>query len=248
MKIGKKKFEQSGKYKSPPARTDLQSGRPWYSLFWTDPDGRCPTCPQGKDAAALYAVGAIVTNQYGSWTWTGTAWVENPMVKEYVPDLADEWREGNVMQQFTYGLVDAPYSLFNNHHLGGRGFENYDDKMRTRLSGLLTIAGPILKTGVAVGNAAKTITPITKNSVIQGFKVSNHAWRKSGLGRGATEELIENVITGARNSGTIITETGTGKFSGNVINIYNHSGVKIAVDETRQLIMSIRPDKGFKLP
>lgn len=84
------------------------------------------------------------------------------------------------------------------------------------------------KTGAKVGIA------LTKNSVIEGFKVSNHAWRKSGLGRGATEELI--------------TETGTGKFSGNVIKVFNHNGVKVAVDETRQLIMSIRLVKGFKLP
>ena len=101
---------------------------------------------------------------------------------------------------------------------------------------------------IAFWSAAKTSTALTKNSVIEGFKVSNHAWRKSGLGRGATEELISDVITGARKAGTVITETGTGQFSGNVIKVYNHNGVKVAVDETRQLIMSIRPEKGFKLP
>jgi hypothetical protein len=84
--------------------------------------------------------------------------------------------------------------------------------------------------------------------VIQGYKVSNHAWRKSGLGRGATEELIRDVISGARKAGTVITETGTGKFSGNVIKVFNHNSVKVVVDETRKLIMSIRPEKGFKLP
>ncbi len=31
--------------------------------------------------------------------------------------------------------------------------------------------------------AAKSMTLIAKNSVIEGYKVSNHAWRKSGLGR-----------------------------------------------------------------
>lgn len=49
-------------------------------------------------------------------------------------------------------------------------------------------------------NVAKTSTALTKNSVIEGFKVSNHAWRKSGLGRGATEELISHVITGGKKS------------------------------------------------
>lgn len=91
-------------------------------------------------------------------------------------------------------------------------------------------------------------TAITKNSVIQGFKVSNHAWRKSGLGRGATEELVSGVIEGAKIAGPVVTEVGTGQFSGNVIKVFNHNGVKVAVDETRKLIMSIRPEKGFQLP
>lgn len=39
--------------------------------------------------------------------------------------------------------MDAPYSLFNDHHLSGRGFENYDDKIRIRLTGLLSVAGPL---------------------------------------------------------------------------------------------------------
>ncbi|WP_321308614.1 DUF6443 domain-containing protein [Marinifilum fragile] len=90
-------------------------------------------------------------------------------------------------------------------------------------------------------------TPITKNSIIEGFKVSNHAWRKSGLGRGATEQLVSKVIRGAKKSGNIVTEVGKGKFSGNSIKVYQHNGVKVAVDESRKIIMSIRPTKGFKL-
>ncbi len=46
-------------------------------ILWTDPDGRCPTCPQGDEAASTYKPGAIVTNQYGSWTWTGSEWQDN---------------------------------------------------------------------------------------------------------------------------------------------------------------------------
>lgn len=46
-------------------------------INWTDPDGRCPTCPQGSEAKKTYADGAIVTNQYGSWTWTGKEWQTN---------------------------------------------------------------------------------------------------------------------------------------------------------------------------
>jgi len=78
--------------------------------------------------------------------------------------------------------------------------------------------------------------------------VSNHAWRKSGLWRGAAEELVSGVIEGAKIAGPVVTEVGTGQFSGNVIKVFNHNGVKVAVDETRKLIMSIRPEKGFQLP
>jgi RHS repeat-associated protein len=91
-------------------------------------------------------------------------------------------------------------------------------------------------------------TLISKNSIIEGFKVSNHAWRKSGLGRGVTEELVSQVIIGARKAGTIAVEAGTGKFYGNVINIFSHNGIKVVIDMNRKIIMSIRPTKGFKLP
>lgn len=99
-----------------------------------------------------------------------------------------------------------------------------------------------LSTGKKVGTA------LSKGFILQGFKVTNHAWRKSGLGRGATEELVNGVIEGAKKAGTVVTEFGTGKFSGNIIKVFNHNGVKVAVDESRKLIMSIRPEKGFLLP
>ncbi|UZT98217.1 hypothetical protein ODZ84_01190 [Chryseobacterium fluminis] len=56
------------------------------------------------------------------------------------------------------------------------------------------------------------------------------------------------MINGAKTANTVVTEIGTGKFSGNIIKVYNHGGVKVAIDETRNLIMSIRPETGFKLP
>lgn len=54
-----------------------------YAYAWnnpvnlTDPDGRCPSCPQGEEAAQIYAKGATVTNKDGSWTWTGSQWQTN---------------------------------------------------------------------------------------------------------------------------------------------------------------------------
>jgi RHS repeat-associated protein len=122
---------------------------------------------------------------------------------------------------------------------------------------ILPAIGDLVRAGAAVWDwvvgaeeAAETATPIGKNSVIEGFRVSNHAWRKSGLGRGATEELVSGVIRGARKAGTVIHEVGTGKFAGNTIEIFVHDGVKVAVDTTRRLIMSIRPvaNNVFKLP
>jgi RHS repeat-associated protein len=91
-------------------------------------------------------------------------------------------------------------------------------------------------------------TAVTKKSVIEGYRISNHAWRKSGMGRGASEELISKVITNARKAGTVVSEKGTGQFADHVINVYTHDGIKVAVDETKKLILSARPVKGFHLP
>ncbi|GAA3954479.1 hypothetical protein GCM10022209_60160 [Chitinophaga oryziterrae] len=53
---------------------------------------------------------------------------------------------------------------------------------------------------------------------------------------------------GAQQAGTIVNETGTGKFAGNIIKVFNYNGIKVAVDDTRKLIMSVRPETGFHLP
>lgn len=57
------------------------------------------------------------------------------------------------------------------------------------------------------------------------------------------------MIKGAKAAETVIEEVGTGKFEGNVIRVYMSDGMKVAVDETRKLIMSIRSvdPKVFKL-
>jgi RHS repeat-associated protein len=38
---------------------------------WKDPDGRCPTCPKGKNADEVYEIGANVENKDGSWNYLG---------------------------------------------------------------------------------------------------------------------------------------------------------------------------------
>jgi hypothetical protein len=50
----------------------------------------------------------------------------------------------------------------------------------------------------ATGASAPTHMPIWKGSVIDGFSVSNHMWRKSGLRRGASEEMVAGVIRDAK--------------------------------------------------
>ena len=84
-----------------------------------------------------------------------------------------------------------------------------------------------------------TTTPITRDSIIEGFRVSNHAWRKSGLERGATEELVSATVRDAREAGTVVIEMGAGKFAENTIAIFTHAGITVVTDSTRHLILSI---------
>jgi hypothetical protein len=135
-----------------------------YTAFWnnpvryTDPDGNCPSCPQGDEAAKLYAAGANVTNKDGSWTWTGKEWQDAPMVSQYKPDMADNWSSGNFGQRLAYGIADGVYSMFADNHLGGKGFDSYDDKIKTKLGGLMTLGGPLLSEANAGANAIKATT------------------------------------------------------------------------------------------
>lgn len=141
--------------------TETQEHLSVYQYGWnnpilrSDPNGDCPSCPQGEEAAKVYAEGATVTNKDGSWTWSGGKWTENAVVRAYEPGLADQWSQGDIGQRFIYGMADGVYSLFADNHLGGRGFDNYDDKIKTRLGGVLSLAGPVLRTGTTLGNAVK---------------------------------------------------------------------------------------------
>ena len=156
-----------------------QVSRSTYSAFWSnpitynDPDGRCPSCPQGEQASQFYAKGANVTNQYGSWNWTGNAWQEAPRIGEYKPDMADRWREGNLLQQSAYSLVDGIYSIFAYTHLGGKAFESYEDKIKTRLGGLLTLGSPILSGGGSAASLADEVAKTSTNAFKHSFKYAD---------------------------------------------------------------------------
>lgn len=102
-----------------------------------------------------------------------------------------------------------------------------------------------LETGSDFSHAARAGAGLTKNSVIEGFKLSNHAFRKGVLGRGATEEIISGTIRGAREAGTVTTEVATGKFAGNTIEVFVHNGAKVVTDSTRGVIVSIQNLSGF---
>lgn len=43
-----------------------------------DPNGDCPTCPQGEAAKEIYAQGAIVENNAGAWRFDNGSWIELP--------------------------------------------------------------------------------------------------------------------------------------------------------------------------
>ena len=74
----------------------------------TDPTGLCPesVCPQGEEAAKIYSQGAVVTNQYGSWTWTGTSWATNGGVIQAAapPNTAAQVRDSGWLGRLLYSL------------------------------------------------------------------------------------------------------------------------------------------------
>ena len=77
-------------------------------MWDTDPTGMCPesVCPQGEDAAKIYSQGAVVTNQYGSWTWTGTSWATNGGVIQAAapPNTAAQVRDSGWLGRLLYSL------------------------------------------------------------------------------------------------------------------------------------------------
>ena len=106
---------------------------------------------------------------------------------------------------------DCPSGIGGRCKQPGEALDSIGDGVDDELE---TVAAPhgqgssLGKAADGVGDVAKSGTPITKRSMIEGFGVTNHAFRKSGLGRGATEELVASAISGVRSAGTITRETG----------------------------------------
>ncbi|MDA3616859.1 RHS repeat-associated core domain-containing protein, partial [Polluticaenibacter yanchengensis] len=177
---------------------------------------------------------------------------ESGEIRQYKPNWVDKWSksDNNIVAKITYEAVNSPYLFLQavTPWIGHTNAINLNGEAATITQIQDGGVGTLLMMAPLAGNGLRVGTTITKNSIIHGYKVSNHAWRKSGLGRGATEEMVSEVIIGARNAGTVVIETGTGKFAGNVIKVYDHNGIKVVVDETRELILSIRPESGFTLP
>ncbi|MDZ7900628.1 MAG: hypothetical protein U5N85_21695 [Arcicella sp.] len=77
----------------------------------SDPNGLCPSCPQGIDAAKVYAAGAQVNNQDGSWTWTGTEWKDNNASPQSIPAGTRARQEapgfGAILTSFVMEIVDS---------------------------------------------------------------------------------------------------------------------------------------------
>ena len=66
-------------------------------------------------------------------------------------------REGNILQRTIYGVADGVYSMFADNHLGGKAFENYDDKIKTKLGGFMTLGSPLLSGGGATASVTDDI-------------------------------------------------------------------------------------------
>jgi hypothetical protein len=144
------------------------------------------------------------------------AMADLPTLKAYNPDIADRWREGNLGQQFAYGLVDGINSLFSNSHLGGAQFRNYDDKINTRMFGLISMTGPLFKTGstgiqvikqsekaIVIGEGMNVIKSTANNLISQGINAKWYqAWSKNfPIGRQMTKTELNSAL--ARNEAWI---------------------------------------------
>jgi RHS repeat-associated protein len=103
----------------------------------------------------------------------------HPVIKQYKPDMADRWREGNILQQMAYGFADGIYSIatYSDHHLGGAQFENYDDKINTKLFWLMTLAGPISN----IGKGTQVGKNLISNIRFPVYRVFGNVSKQSGF-------------------------------------------------------------------
>lgn len=136
------------------------------------------------------------TNANGSVFIFGDSGKSKPqaVLSAYKPDMADRWRDGNFAQQFLYTTADGITSNFQDHHLGGAGFENYNDKITTRLGGIATVASGVIGSGVKSVMTAETVAAKGGGSWAKSSGILRDALKGKGnhdLGSGTAEEAMQ---------------------------------------------------------
>jgi RHS repeat-associated protein len=189
-------------------------------ISWTDPDGRCPTCPQGDDASAIYAPGAIVTNQYGSWTWSGSEWQTNST--QSVP--AGE----RVMTPVSGFLGWADQLMNGNRSFAGREV-NSNGILLNQLKPMMGLPPDI---GMGKVNAIKDLKSVV-SKVIHWGKQGKHILGHNNFKLDASvlnanaQELLDAFHEGNIISTQVINEVKTRVDFGKVIGNYVNSGVSM---------------------
>ncbi|WP_215234228.1 DUF6443 domain-containing protein [Dyadobacter linearis] len=206
---------------------DIYEGwSPYHYVFnnpskWTDTDGRCPTCPQGKDAKKTYAEGAMVTNQYGSWTWTGNEWQTNSATS--VPS-------GSQVMAAVSGLTGWADQIWN-------GNRTYGDGRQVNSSGIL-LDRPTPKMGTPPDGGFGKLGSIKDfkdaiSKAIHWGKQGKHIIGHNNLKPGASilnvnaQDLLDAFHEGKIVSSQIVNETKTRVDFGKVIGGFVKDGVSM---------------------
>lgn len=188
----------------------------------TDPTGMCPesVCPQGEEAAKIYSQGAVVTNQYGSWTWTGTSWATNGGVIQAAapPNTAAQVRDSGWLGRLLYSLGNTVSHWFQAATLTSPDDRvNLDRSVATRkevqdafvdgaslivsgIGGVKTATTVAVETAEVAAEvvAAKGSTKLVDDVVVQfgkGEKQVYHAFRHTdalGLDRSLVQSTVQS--------------------------------------------------------
>ncbi|SDL40554.1 DUF6443 domain-containing protein [Siphonobacter aquaeclarae] len=201
-----------GRWFVPDAMSDTYSNFTSYNyvfnspLSWDDPDGRCPTCPQGDEARDVYSPGAIVSNQYGSWKWTGSEWVTLGTLE--VPS-------GSQVMAPVSGILEWIDQVFNGNRTFGLKEVNSDGVLSNKLK---PITGLPPDVGVSRIRSATELAALARPSAIALTQralehvISRH-WPTSAatnagkFAQNISEDGLKEMVEIARAQGTIRANT-----------------------------------------